>query len=237
MLGHMQSHSIGGPGGDESSAERMLAFARRMNPPENEIPVAVPISTLLARTDDIAIALIDVQAHTVGLRFDLAVRLRHEPRGSMRHKSYAMLNHYAGGEDADQQFLLGVEFADGRTVTNFGHPGFGATPPDEDPEKPSLSPMGGGGGGRSYDQSYWLTPLPPAGPLVVVCAWSAFDLPESRTVVDGAAIAEAGSRAVVLWPWSPPEEEPFEPPTPRVPEGGWFDRVSRVGQVTDGPLD
>jgi hypothetical protein len=215
----------------------MVAFARRMNPPENEIPVAVPISTLLARTDDIAIALIDAQAYTSGLRFNLAIRLRHEPRGSMRHKTYEMLNAYAGGEEADEQFLLGVEYPDGRTVTNFGRPGFPGIPTDDVPDKPSLSPTGGGGGGRSYDQSYWLTPLPPAGPLVVVCAWSAFDIPESRTVMDGAAIAEAGSRAVVLWPWSPPEEEPFGPSTPRVPDGGWFDRVSRAGQDADGPLD
>ena len=53
---------------------------------------------------------------------------------------------------------------------------------------------------------------------------------EFRTVLDGAAIAEAGSRAMVLWPPSPPwDEEPGEPPGPRVPEGGWFDGVNRRG--------
>ena len=214
----------------------MLAITRRMNPPENEIPVSVPISTLLARTDDIAVALIGAQAYTSGLRFDLAIRLRNEPRGSMRHRTYAMLNAYRGGEETDEQFLLGVEYPDGRTTTNFARPGFDGIPADE-PQKPSLAAMGGSGGGRSYDQSYWLTPLPPAGPLVVVCAWSAFDIIESRTVVDGAAIAAAGTRAVVLWPWSPSEDDgPFEPPAPRVPDGGWFDRVNRAGPGNDRPL-
>jgi hypothetical protein len=44
-----------------------------------------------------------------------------------------------------------------------------------------------------------LTPLPPAGPLLVVCAWSAVGIAESRTILDGTAIAEAGTRAVTLW--------------------------------------
>ena len=215
----------------------MLAFARRMNPPENEIPAAVAISALLARTDDVAIALIGAHAYTFGLRFDLLVRLRHEPRGTMARKVYDLLGGHPGLEDSDERLLLGVEYADGRTVTNFHSPGFRGVPADDDPDEPSLSPMGGGGGGRCFDQSFWLTPLPPAGPLVVVCAWSAFDIPESRTVVDGAAIAEAASRAVVLWPPSPPQDEaPVEPPEPRVPDGGWFARVNRTRRGTGGSL-
>jgi hypothetical protein len=59
----------------------MVAFARRMNPPANEIPMSVAISALLARTQDVAIALVGAQAYTFGLRFDLVIRLRQEPRG------------------------------------------------------------------------------------------------------------------------------------------------------------
>jgi len=229
------SEFVGGTGSDEPSKERMMAFAQGMNPPENEIPAPVVMSALLARTDGIAVALIGAYVYTCGLTFDLAIRLRHESRGTMAHKSYAMLSAFSGREDTDGQFLLGLEYADGRTVTNFEHPGFRGIPADDDPEKPSLSQRGGDGGGRSFNHSYWLTPLPPAGPLIVVCAWPAFDIPESRTVVDAAAIAEAGSRAVVLWPPSPPEDdEPFEPPAPRLPDGGWFARFNRTGQGGDG---
>jgi hypothetical protein len=213
----------------------MVAFARRLNPPENEMPAAVAISALVARTDGVAIALIGGHAYTFGLRFDLVIRLRQEPRGAMAHKLHGLLGGHPGLEDSDERLLLGVEYADGRAATNLRSPGFRGMPTDHDPEEPSLSPLGGGGGGRSFDQSFWLTPLPPTGPLVVVCAWSAFDIPESRTVLDGAAIVEAGSRAVVLWPSSlPGDEEPVEPPQPRVPGGGWFDRVNRRG--LDSPL-
>ena len=78
-----------------------------------------------------------------------------------------------------------------------------AAPADDDFEQPSLSPIAISGTGNSLDQSSWLTPLPPAGPLEVVCSWPAHDIPESRTVLDGAVIAQAASRAEVLWP--PPQ--------------------------------
>jgi hypothetical protein len=78
-----------------------------------------------------------------------------------------------------------------------------AAPADDDFEQPSLSPIAIIGTGDSLDQSFWLTPLPPAGPLEVVCSWPAHDIPESRTVLDGAVIAQAASRAEVLWP--PPQ--------------------------------
>src|SRR3954467_14863929 len=119
MLGRMQADSGGGSGGDELSFARMLAVAPRMNPPENEIPAAVAIRAVLARTDDVAIALIGGYAYTVGFRFDLVIRLRREPRGLTAQKSEVLLSTYPGRDDSDEQLLLGVEFADGRTATNF----------------------------------------------------------------------------------------------------------------------
>src|SRR5438270_13918980 len=51
-------------------------FFRRISAPENEIPVALPLNTLLARTGDVAIALVGLQVHTTGLSFGLVVRMR-----------------------------------------------------------------------------------------------------------------------------------------------------------------
>ncbi len=124
-----------------------------------------------------------------------------------------------------EQLLLGLEFADGRTATNLGvrdrppgpvpHGG-----PDE--SQPVFATHGGSGGGRTYDQVYWLTPRPPAGPLVVVCAWPAFGIQETRTVVAAEAFAAAGPGPQVLWPWEPEQDRPAEPPEPVLPPGGWF---------------
>ena len=114
----------------------MVAFARRMNPPENEIPAAVAISALLARTEDVAIALIGAQAYTFGLRFDLVIRLRQEPRDAMAHKLHGLLAGHPGLEDSDERLLLGVEYADGRTVTNLRSFGFRGLRADADPDEP-----------------------------------------------------------------------------------------------------
>ncbi|HEY5881664.1 MAG TPA: hypothetical protein VIU11_22330 [Nakamurella sp.] len=231
---HVHHHGQG-PTDDEPSDEQLLDLAGRMNAPENEIPAAVPISTLLARTDDVAIALIGAQAYSAGLRFDLAVRLRQEPRGTMAQKSFALLHGYPE-QGSDDPLLLGVEYADGRTATNIPGAGWAFGPVGADPDQPSLSPAGGGGGGRSYDQSFWLTPLPPAGPLLVICAWWAVGIAETRTTLDGAAILAAGSLAVTLWPPLPPQDrEPFEPRMPRVPDGGWFAEVVARGQRGPDP--
>jgi len=230
----MDSSGTDGSGRDDPSESAMLARTLRMNPPENEIPAAVPANSLLARTDNVAIALVGAHAYTTGLRFDLVIRLRHEPRGPLAYRVFDLLGSHPALDGSEERLLLGVEFADGRTVTNLRRPRFGGFSAEVDPDELSLSPMGGGGGGRSFDQSFWLTPLPPAGPLIVVCAWSAFDIPESRTELDGGAVVSAASEAAVLWPPSPPEDEgQFVPEDPRVPDGGWFARVNRAGR---GPL-
>jgi hypothetical protein len=224
MTAHATTFGSDGPSDDESAA-----YAARMNAPENQIPVDVPISALLARTDDVAVALIGGHAYTSGFSFTVAVRFRQEPRGTMAQKSHAILSGYPA-EDGDELLLLGLEFADGRTATNLQHPGFGFgfAPGFGDRDRPVLTPMGGGGGGRSFDQSFWVAPLPPAGPLSVVCAWTAVDIPETTHTLDGTAIAEAGSRAVTLWPYErPPDQEANEPVLPKVPEGGWFAEVVR----------
>jgi hypothetical protein len=73
------------------------------------------------------------------------------------------------------------------------------------------------------EQEWWLTPLPPAGPLRLVVRCGLFGLPEASVVLDGAAIRAAAEEVVVLWPWAPPrrEAEP-EPPALDLPADSWF---------------
>jgi hypothetical protein len=67
-------------GGDGPDEERY----RRMSAPDNELPVALPLNTVLARTGDVAVALLGLQVHTTGLAFDLAVRVRPAAASRMR---------------------------------------------------------------------------------------------------------------------------------------------------------
>lgn len=123
------------------------------------------------------------------------------------------------GADLTQQLLLGVEYADGRATTSLPRDRR-SVPAGTD--APVLLPAGGGGGQRSYDQGLWLSPLPASGRLRVVCAWAAVGIAETHSILDGTAIATAGSRAEVLWPRGTDGDLPPRPAEPPSPLTRWF---------------
>ena len=193
-----------------------------MSPPDNEIPVSVPVNTVLGRTPDACIALVGVAAYTTGVTFRLAVRMRTRAP-SVEGISRVMTGYHLPGDDPEARLLLGVEFADGRRASNLSGGPLPADVPDA--AAPVLSPSGGGGGDRAQDLDYWLSPLPPEGELLLVCACAPLKIPESRVIIDGGVIARAGASAIVLWPPAPIDEEP-PPVPPRRPAAGWFSEES-----------
>jgi hypothetical protein len=195
---------------DDASAEE---FQRRMSPPENELPVALPLNTLLARTDDVAVALVGMAVYTTGVSLDLVVRLRPDAAQAAGRD----MNEIVWGHGRRSgRFLFGVELADGRRASSLHRP--------EGGEGLVFVSGSGSGGQASVEQSWWLNPLPPAGPLRFVVRCPELGIGETSVVVDGAAIRSAADDVVVLWPWTPPPEfGPMEPPAPPdVPADSWF---------------
>src|SRR4051794_18393827 len=98
-------HAILGQGDDDEQF-------RRLQPPENEVPAVLPVSTVLARTDGSALTLTGVRVFSTGLGFTLALRCRPEalPPGEVDLGSLL----WRGRRGAGSELLLGVEFADGR---------------------------------------------------------------------------------------------------------------------------
>jgi hypothetical protein len=195
-----------------------------MSPPENEFPGAVGLGVLLGRTDDTAVGLSQVEAFSTGFTFTLAVRVRQLQPKFARGGLYMLISsHVHPGVEISLQdrLLLGIEYPDGRrasTLTDMRMQGPTAMP---DSEELVIVQHGGGGGERSVDQSYWVAPLPPEGPIDVVLAWPGFGIPESRTQIDGAAIRAAAADSHLLWSPEPAVEPPQPPPQPR-PSSGWF---------------
>ncbi|MGY1770086.1 hypothetical protein [Blastococcus sp. SYSU D00813] len=184
-----------------------------MSAPENEVPVAVPQNLLLARTADLAVALLGLQAYTTGVSFDLAVRARRGAPGLGTQTLNDVFWAHRGGAPS---FLLGVEFADGSRASSAGFPDVAGDV--------VFHPGGGSGGESSVDQSWWLSPLPPEGPLRLVVRCPELGVPETSVELDGTAIRRAGESALVLWPWQPLGDEP-EPPRPAdLPPDSWFAR-------------
>ncbi|MGY1735831.1 hypothetical protein [Geodermatophilus sp. SYSU D00684] len=186
---------------------------RRMGAPQNELPVALPQNVLLARTDDAVVALVGMQVHSTGLAFDLAVRVR--PGTLSGTELHEVL--WQPGPGAPP-LLLGLELADGTRVDNTGEAEWGGD---------VVFTQGSGSGSEySVDHSWWLSPLPPAGPLTVVVWCPELGLPETSTVIDGTAIRAAAEGVVELWPWEPPRRRGPDRPRPalEIPEGSWFAR-------------
>jgi len=165
---------------------------RWAGPPAGELARVVPVERFLARTGDAAVYVASVTVYATGLTIDLGIRLREpEPDGRVRWFG-------PGARDdlsRDDLFRFGVEFADGRRGTNLVHPPFG-----RDPDGPVLLPTGGGGSNAATDIGFWLWPLPPPGPLALVCAWPAQRIEETRLELDAAPIVAFADSTRPVWP-------------------------------------
>jgi hypothetical protein len=98
-----------------------------------------------------------------------------------------------------QLLRVGVQFADGRAATNIGGH-------DRPVNGPIMWPLSGGGCGgeaeSSFHQGYWISPLPPSGPVVVACEWPALGIPLVRHEIDAHSMLDAAERARTIFPTS-----------------------------------
>jgi len=164
---------------------------------------AVALQKVVARTPDLVIAVVGVVGYPQGFEFSCLIRHRLGLPGTG-------LIHGGGrspgrpstpGGLSDDQFRIGVQFADGTKATNVA--GIARRhAPDAGEQRPGavMTPMGGGGGGHSWSQRMWVWPLPPPGPLSFVTEWPSEGVELSRVDVDAEAIRSAADGAEVLWP-------------------------------------
>ena len=174
--------------------------------PRNEIGISTGLRLVLARTDEVAVALIDTVAFSTGLSLKLAVLRRRpgpqprfdDPFGRMGHVARAM-------QELPAELLrFGVEFSDGRKATSIDMAAFAATPNEDEPQGPFLTPGGGGGSDDYSETSFWLWPLPPPGQLAFAVEWPAEGIAQTRHDLEAEPLIEAAGRAEALWPPTPP---------------------------------
>jgi hypothetical protein len=185
-------------------------------PPDNVLGVVLPLERTLAATGDVALALRGVTVYPTGAEFDVVLLLRDgvgDPFGWMPFHA----RRGRAGELPPDVLRLGARFADGTKATNLAMPffphGF-----EERPPGPVLMPRGGGGGGRRWDVSFWLWPLPAADPFAIAVEWPARGIALTQVDVATAPLVEAAARAEELWPDGGGDAS-----------GGGFARISRIG--------
>jgi hypothetical protein len=162
--------------------------------PDGALPTPVATRLVLARTEEVAIAVIGLWAFAAGFEFLVSVQLRQAVPGSSAASFLSSLD----GEPLEDEFLrLGIQFSTGHKALNTDLRATRAGASDA--IGPVLQVRVAGAGALSRDWKYWVSPLPPPGPLAFVCEWPAFGIPESRAEIDARLIVDGASESIELW--------------------------------------
>ncbi|TMB45351.1 MAG: hypothetical protein E6J53_06385 [Chloroflexi bacterium] len=172
--------------------------------PDDELGVSVPVRQVLFSAPEVSLAMIDCVAYSTGFRFSLAMRSKHDVNAGLMGFGPPSSRPFD-----EEQFRFGVRFSDGREGSSSLHrpPGgvmayFQAIQEGREPEVPAgpvVSPRGGGGGGKRWEFTWWVWPLPPDGPVTITFEWPARNITAASGEVDGAAIRQAGETSTKLW--------------------------------------
>jgi hypothetical protein len=172
-------------------------------------PGLCPLSVVLGRSRTTVVLVEGVRAYPAGVVLRLVVHLRERGREA-RRRVLAELDVTHGRGQLDL-FLpsgglrWGVELADGQRVTTVDdYTPWNAQPdewdPDWFPDRPVLIGLGRPTvWGGAWSRDVWLWPLPPPGPLRLVCAWPDRGITETSTTVDAVPLRQAASEAMPLW--------------------------------------
>lgn len=171
-------------------------------PPSDVRPGVLGLELMLAQSGSVAVFLSELHVYPQGVSMRLGVRARRS-----RHTRYEDIGdaseRYMRGPAALERLAWGFELADGRRATSLDpSPWSGEASVDslDSPDRPLLVARGGGGSSRHHDGDWWLWPLPPPGPLRVVCRWRREGIEEVVHELDGAAWLAAAERSQPLWP-------------------------------------
>ena len=169
---------------------------RSWDPPETEFPGIVPIGTRpFGRSEQTAITITAILAYSNGFEIFLTRLRRPDARGFDEDLDPGP----PGGTLVDPEtFRFTVEFSDGRTVTHDGPHGrsSGRARGDTEPVEPILWSRGGGGTSHYQLMRWWVSPLPPRGPVEFICQLGTREI---RGGIGADSILDAAQRSFRVW--------------------------------------
>lgn len=167
-------------------------------PPSHVLGEAIPLNLLMARSDTAAVQIRHMTAYPNGFEFELVAHFVETPGGWDPLKGLGGLRARPGDRRqplSDEHLRVRILFADGSEANNFG-------PPLREPgtSGPFLQPRDTRARASVAQVIYWVSPLPPPGPLTFVFEWPEHGIPPTRHEIDALLISEAATRATELWP-------------------------------------
>jgi hypothetical protein len=175
------------------------------------LPGVVPVEAVIGRSERAAVCVSRLAAYPTGLIFDVVALTADLEAHDGPFGMFMRARRGSGSEFPPELLRFGVLFADGRRATNVEGNRF------EEPSEGSLHLVehGGAGGGGRWEQQFWLSPLPPHGPLTFVCAWPAYSIAESRFELDSQPVRAAADRAQLVLELPYDEDDEDDGPRPR----------------------
>jgi hypothetical protein len=200
------------------------------------VPRSFALDVTLLQSHDVWLYLSGGRAAPTGVELVLWLRLRAgelDPNEVFPHAFESEGTLLFGGEFSDGSKFMWLDPRWERQLAKARSQRGGANPPTNAPWYPSLRRQRwNGSSDRECGATLLLTPLPTPGPLRLVSAWPAHNLPERATTVETTGILAAASQAIQPWPEDQPSGIPRDdteltpmpvgPHLPSRPEGRWF---------------
>lgn len=172
-------------------------------PPEDEVGVAVAVRTVLISQPRMFIAVTDCVAYSNGFALSVAMRSKDEiPPHQMGFGGPYKEPDRGAGIQIGVRFSDGGETSEGQTPSPALMNYYREWSEGKDPELPAgpvIVSSGGGGGGSTWNYTYFISPLPPDGPVMITCKWPARGLHAAGKSINGTAIRAAGQKSKSVW--------------------------------------
>jgi hypothetical protein len=166
------------------------ARSSRNGPAQDEIGVLAMSGFMLARSDDVAVALRGLTAHSDGLLLHVVVLFADEQKRESLDWSLQEYSRSPG------RFQLGVEMPGGlRATTGSGDAPF----VEEAQDSAALTLLASSFDVLRWQGDYWVWPLPGEGSMVIGCRWKDRAIDESLVSVDTAPLRAAAAAAGPVW--------------------------------------
>jgi hypothetical protein len=185
-----------------------MSFLDHLTPPRDFVGSVLPLELQVGVAENAAIFVTHITAYPTGFSFRIQAFTRLAPGSVCRETLQASRD--AGQDSDDLRLRCDIEFADGRRagargqwISTHGELDLPDWFVEDLTTKPRrnvvLNLIRGGSEQRVWYRDCWVWPLPPAGPLSLLCAWPAAGIPQRRTEIDAEVLRDAAKQAVPLW--------------------------------------